>query len=276
MLTLITGEKGDVGSLLMNLYRDNGKEIIPFDKEKNIRANRILHLAAKSPPATSGEIVDSNILYLREVIEYACNNDIRELIFFSAVSIYGNQDKEDVCESDCIVEPNLYGVSKLLGEKLLSEAPFNVLSIRLPAVLGIRNKTNFLSRCYTKLKSNEEIGLTNSDRLFNNFISVENIFEFLTSLKLKKQFEIINLASKKEMTLMDIVMLMKVESGSHSKVASFGDKKPFFNISTLKAQKEYGFIPSGAKETIVNWLKERVMLEGSNKNLRGLVRDLLS
>lgn len=261
MLTLITGEKGDVGSLLMKLYRDNGNEIMPFDKKKDIRADRILHLAAKSPPASAEDIINSNILYLQEVIEYACKNDIREFVFFSAVSIYGNQNKEDVCESDCMVEPNLYGVSKLLGEKLLSEAPFNVLSIRLPAVLGIRNKTNFLSRCYLKLRNSEEIELTNSDRLFNNFISVKNIFEFLISLKLKKKFDVVNLASKKEMTLLEIVELMKDSMNSRSKVISLDKMNAFFNISAQKAETEYGFEPHSAREAIASWLQYRETYE---------------
>jgi len=257
MRYLITGSSGDVGSILYQLYKREGFDILPFDEKIDMKADRILHLAAQSPPANPEDIINSNVIYLQRVADYAARNKINELIFFSAVSVYGKQNKENVAEKDCIVDPDIYGVSKLFGEKLLSETSLNVLCLRLPAVLGLKNKTNFLSRCYAKLKNNEDVELTNQDRPFNNFISIKNIFDFLKNLVFKKKHDVVNLASRKEMTILEIVELMKQAMGSRSNILPLDSKGSFFNISTEKAESEYGFIPHTAKATILKWVKQR-------------------
>ena len=179
MKTLITGERGDIGAAIFKFYQDSGLVIQAFDESIDARADRILHLAAKSPPATGDEICRSNILYLKKIVDYAEKNCINEVVFFSGMSVYGEQNKEDVEEDDCIRAPDLYGVSKLFGEEFLRKSHLKVLCLRLPGILGYRNDTNFLSRCYIKLNKNECVELTNSEKLFNNFISIRNIFEFL-------------------------------------------------------------------------------------------------
>lgn len=257
MRCLITGSSGDVGSILYKFYKREGFDILPFDGKIDIEADRILHLAAKSPPANSEEIIKSNITYLQSVVDFATRNKISELIFFSAISVFGKQNKENVDENDCIIEPDIYSVSKLLGEKILSESLLNVLCLRLPAVLGFKNKTNFLSRCYIKLKNNEDIELTNPHRLFNNFISIENIFNFIKYIKIKRKFDIVNLASRKEMTILATVEVMKKAMNSTSNISILGNNSSFFNISTEMAESEYGFIPCRAKNTITRWIQQR-------------------
>ena len=257
MRCLITGGSGDIGSILFKLYQREGFDILPFDEKIDMKADRILHLAAKSPPAHPVDIINSNVIYLQRVANYAKRNKIGELIFFSAASVYGNQNKENVAENDCVVDPNIYGVSKLLGEKLLRETSLNVLCLRLPAVLGLKNKTNFLSRCYVKLKNNEDIELTNPERLFNNLISIENIFDFLKNLVFKKKHDVVNLAAKKEMTIIEIVKLMKERLQSTSGIISPDKKADCFTLSTTKAETEYDFKPCPVKESITEWLHER-------------------
>jgi len=257
MRHLITGSSGDVGLILYRLYKREGFDILPFDEKVDMEAGRILHLAAKSPPANPEDIIKSNVIYLRRIADYAARNKINELIFFSAVSVYGKQNKENVSENDGIVDPDIYGVSKLLGEKLLRETSLNVLCLRLPAVLGLKNKTNFLSRCYLKLKNNEDIELTNPVRLFNNFISIENIFDFLKHVIFQNDFDVVNLASKKEWTILEIINFMKDNIHSSSRISILNKEDNFFNISTDKAEGKYCFVPYTAKETVSRWIRQK-------------------
>lgn len=262
MKTLITGYKGDVGSILFNLYKEAKEDIVPLDTTVDINSERIIHLAAKSPPATSDEIIKSNILYLQDIVRYAIRNNIKEIIFFSAVALYGNPTKENLSETDKIERPNLYGVSKLLGEEILKESPINALCLRFPAILCLKNSTNFISRCYLKLKNNNRLELTNPNELFNNFISVESIFRFLTQVKLVEKFDVINLASKKEKTLLEIVTLMKESLNSQSEIEISDKKSNFFNISTQKAEIKYGFVPYSVKDSLEDWIQQRKLYEG--------------
>lgn len=257
MKHLITGGNGDTGSILYRLFKNENIDISHLREDEPLHADRILHLAAKSPPADMERIIESNINHLNEIVKYAVKRNIREMVFFSAVSVYGDQDKEDVSEEDSIINPGLYGASKLLGEEMLRNSPLNVLVLRLPAILGCRNTTNFLSRCYEQLKTNKAVEVTNPDRLFNNFISVEAIFAFIKNYTFRKKFEVVNLASGKEMSVIEIITAMKEGMGSESEVRIQHGSHSFFNVSTRKAQQEYNFSPPCPGESIRTWIIQR-------------------
>jgi len=272
MKILLTGHKGDIGSVFYDMYKAKGFDVYSFNKFADIKADRIVHLAAKSPPADPDEIIASNINHLQEIVRYTERNQIREIVFFSAMAIYGNPNKEDIEEEDGIFSPNFYAISKLLGEEYLrNHNTMNILCIRLPAILGFRNTTNFLSRCYVKLRNNEAITLTNYNRLLNNFISIENLFDFLTSLKINKKFDVINLAVKKELKMSAIVEMMKNELGSQSEIILSDDQRNFFNISTKKAVQEYNFHPYSTAVTVLKWLTQKTEYE---KGLKGNLTEI--
>lgn len=257
---MITGEKGDVGSVIYKLYKENGFEIYRYNgKKPNTRIDTIIHLAAKSPPASAEEILKSNVDYLKEIVDYSERNNIKEFIFFSTMSVFGTQYKEGLNEDDYLNGPTitLYGASKLFGEKYLQDSSLNVLSIRFPAILGFRNTTNLFSRFYMKLIENEPVEVTNYNKIFNNFISIENIFDFLKDVNIFKKFDVINLASEKELALGEIVQLMKEELNSKSEIIFSDEERNFFNISTEKAIFEYNFKAHDARESIKRWICRR-------------------
>lgn len=255
----ITGYKGDVGSCLLKAYEGCNIEVFGYDGELR-SANRILHLAAKSPPASSSEMIESNIVFLKRLIEKAQNENIKELIFFSAASIYGNGNHDEATEETAFYSPSIYGLSKAIGEELLKESELNVLVLRLPAILASLNTTNIISRWHKMLINNEDIVLKNSSKLFNNFISAESIFNFIKNFEFKKKFEVVNLAAKKEMSIKEIVDLMARELQSKSIIIDGGDSS-FFSIDTTKAQTHYGFSPESTQEAILSWIRKRSLLE---------------
>ena len=89
--TLVTGARGDIGSLLIDAYHARGQSLIPLDEKSTVTAARILHLAAKSPGASVREYVHSNLLYLQNVIMYAKRSCIEELIFFQVQVCTGDK-----------------------------------------------------------------------------------------------------------------------------------------------------------------------------------------
>ncbi|MBF0458464.1 MAG: SDR family oxidoreductase [Nitrospirae bacterium] len=258
---IITGSNGDIGTSLSSLFRGSGMPVYSFHDDLRLSNSIILHLAAKSPPASCDEMIESNILYLREVVRSAQRYHIENMIFFSAVSAYGDMDMEDLTEEGPYGQPGFYGLTKLIGEQYLKAAGINALCLRLPAVLGFRNKTNIMSRLFLKLVNNEAIELTNHDKLFNNFISIENIFEFIINLRLKHKHDIINLASGKDLTLNDIAALMRILTGSSSTIRVSREKTNFIGISTKKAGEEYNFVPLDAVSVITRWVKQRMAYE---------------
>lgn len=219
-------------------------------------AQILLHLAAKSPPHSARAIIESNVNYLEKVIDRAKALEIQNFIFFSAASIYGLYNGEDLEETSSWVLPNAYGISKALGEKMLQESGLNVLSLRLPAILGFRNRNNLMMRISDKLIKNERITLFNADRIFNNFIDVDTIFQFIIGVENLSGFDVINLASKKEMTLLEVTKLLHSELNSSAEIVCLEDSHSFFNISTKKAEQRYGFRPPEANRILQEWARK--------------------
>jgi nucleoside-diphosphate-sugar epimerase len=252
----ITGQNGDIGSILMGLGASCGVRFVELDKCAGHEASLLVHLAAKSMPSSLDDMIASNVLYTGETISKAQELGIKKAVFFSAVSVYGTQTQENVSEDACLMEPNCYGATKYLAEKLFDESSIDTLVLRLPAILGRRNKTNIIARVKEKLQNNERVVLFNADRVFNNFIDVESIFKFITTVDIAKDFDILNLAVRQEVTLYEIVLFMKDLLSSSSDIVCSYEPKPFFNISTTKASREYGFVPPSPYEVLKRWVRE--------------------
>ncbi|QKF83314.1 SDR family oxidoreductase [Halarcobacter ebronensis] len=254
---LISGINGNVGNELLPLFLKNSDITYKkADLKKNINAKCFIHLAAKTGN-NYNDLIDSNIEYLRTIIEYCYKNGIKKFIFFSAMSIYGNQNKLNVSEKSSYKNLNLYSTSKLFGEKILEESSLKCLILRLPMILTKDSSNGFLNRFLLKLNNDETIYLYNAKKLSNNFIDVESIFNFIIGYRFEKQYELLNLALEQEMSLKDIVLYLKKEIKSKSTILENNEKYNFFNISIEKAKVLYGFTPNNTKSVLKKWVLKR-------------------
>ncbi len=236
---ILSGIKGNIGSQLKNKlpeYIEYNKNIKPDNK------SIFIHLASKSS-GNYKSIVKSNIDYLIEVINFCTKNNIQKLVFFSAISIYNKQD--------------VYSITKLLGEQILKESNLKVLILRLPMVLTKESKNGILNRIVSKLETNEDIILFNADKIFNNFISVNDIYKFIKNYKFKKKFEIVDLSTAKDLTLLEITNIMKDYLSSTSCVIQKKSKDSLLRISLDKATIKYNYKPIKTKKILKQWLKEK-------------------
>lgn len=219
------GLNGNVGTLLQNYI--NFKE----------KGDVFIHLAAKSD-GIYNEMIDSNINYLIQTIKKCEQMQIKNFIFFSAISIYNKDD--------------LYSHTKRIGEIILKETDFNVLILRLPMILTNDKKNGVLNRIRQKLEKNEDIELYNWNKKFNNFITVQEIANFIKDYKFNKKYEIINLATDLNKTILEIVEFLRILLNSNSKIIKMNRTDDFFNIDISKA-KEYGFIPLDTRNKLKDW-----------------------
>jgi len=264
---LITGETGEIGTVIKDIFAEKGIRLLAFDdylknKLHDQSPQRLLHLAGRADISRPDSILDSNIGYLRTVIGRAELAGVEELIFFSSVSVYGYQDKEDVNETDGMLAPQLYGLSKLMGEKILELSHVKTLCIRLPGVLELRKASNFLSRMFVRLQNNEDIIVYNADKIFNNFIDIHSIADFVSNLTVTEKFDVINIGNEKQLTISEIIELIRSTLNSRSKVVYADKYMPFFNLSIAKATSRYGFKPGNARDNIIRWCSQRLVEMG--------------
>lgn len=236
---ILSGLNGNIGSQLRNKlvnYVEYDKKIKAYNK------SIFIHLASKS----SGEyksMIKSNIDYLIEVIDFCKKNKVKKLVFFSAISIYNKQD--------------IYSITKLLGEKILKETSLKVLVLRLPMVLTQECENGVLNRIVKKLKKNDDITLFNADKQFNNFISVNDIYNFISKYEFKKKFEVVDLSTDKKMTLLEITNFMKDFLSSTSTIVLEKSDDLLLNINLDRAIKKYNYKPLKTKKILKQWLEQR-------------------
>ena len=159
MRVVVTGGAGYVGSALVSCLFGRGYEILSLDNlsrgdygvlddyrddprlrvvvadirdrrrlEEVIRdfgvSETIFHLAAmpglKLCRENPGEAIEVNVLGTFNVLEVARRLDIRRVIFASSAAVYGVPLKLPVNEEHRLRPVNLYGVTKLAGENLMS------------------------------------------------------------------------------------------------------------------------------------------------------------
>lgn len=260
---LITGGSGEIGKEITGIFAPKGIRLLAFEdylqnKQSSLHPKRLLHLAGRADISRPDTIFKSNIDYLRTVIKRAEQSGVEEFVFFSSVSVYGNQNKENVCETDGIMAPGLYGVSKLMGEQILESSGMKSLCLRLPGVLELGKSTNFLSRMFVRLQENENITVYNADKFFNNFIDIRTLADFVSNLTVSEKFDVINIGNEKKLTIRDIVDLIRNVLNSRSKIEYSDKSMPFFNLSIEKAVSRYDFKPGNARDNIIRWCSQRL------------------
>lgn len=250
---VISGANGSVGTLLFDKFSKDNYIVEKLDLNDLSQKDVFIHLAAKT--LNSEEVLDSNISYLKECIEYCKKTDIKYFIFFSTVSVYGNIDQKNVNELTNLSNTiNIYGLSKLIGEKLLKESELNTLIIRLPAILTKNTKNTFIYKLYEKLSRNEDITISNYTNIFNNIIDINSIYDFILNYKILNSYEIFLLSVKQEKTLEEVVKYLKKELNSKSKIIKNKIKSNFYNIDSSKAIK-YNFNEKDIEEVLKEWIK---------------------
>ncbi len=231
---IMTGYTGSVGTILSKEF----KYIEHIDINKNfIDIDVFLHLAAST---NKKNIINSNINYLEQSIEFCFKNKIRNFVFFSSVSIYGKQNSISINENWSGNELSLYGISKLFGETYLKNQNLNILILRLPAILTKKDNT-YISSLLTSLKNNETITLKNYNKNFNNFIGIDDIVKFIKKYNFSKPYEVLNFASSQQQSLRDIVLYLHKKINSKSKIVYNDERSDFYNLSIDKLTNEYKF-----------------------------------
>lgn len=257
---LITGQRGEIGEPLCKLLRMKGVSVSYLDDISNHIGSekRLVHLAARNASYDALAIRHSNIDYLAEVLNTAEQLGIEEFIFVSSASVYGAANSEKLSEDADLIGDSAYARSKIEGEAMVNAYPGRSLTIRIPGALELRKQTNFLSRSFVRLQENAPVSISNSHRLFNNYIHIPEFAAFLSRVSLFRDSDVINLAAKRDHSLADIIHMLRTGLNSRSPILPDTKATPFFNLDIDRACHDYGYQPDEPARIIKDWIHRRI------------------
>jgi dTDP-4-dehydrorhamnose reductase len=170
---LVTGGSGMVGSQVKFGIKPSHKELdinnsTSIEKAvKKYKPDVILHLAAfANMLGCEGSKIKAKKINVTgtQNIARACKKNDMKLVYMSTCAVFDGKKKTPYKESDRAKTLNVYGETKLGGEKIIQKILPNALIVRTGWLFG-GNKTDkkFVQLTYQKFKNGEEVMAT-SDR----------------------------------------------------------------------------------------------------------------
>jgi len=212
-------------------------------------------ISGKKP--TINNFIKSNLTALINALEYAKKVKLKYFFYLSTITVFGDFDEKILYEDSHIKNPSIYGTSKLFGEHIVKDysSYFKTIVLRLPGVVHYQMPSNrpWLNTIIEKFKNDQDIQVYNKNSLFNNLIdckNLKNILLYIINSEEKENFDILNIAARKPIPLIDVLNILKDKIGSKSKIKNVEVKNKSFIISTEKLEKKYNFLPTTTTEIL--------------------------
>lgn len=158
MKVLITGGKGFVGKHLSKLLKENGVDVIEYDRVNDspksfIGFDGIVHLAAKVHDfhcQTYDDYYEGNVRLTKKLADRCVSDGVAKFVFMSSIKVNGEGSVRPYEKRDLPNPMDFYGRSKWEAEKILLERAsdhptFSYVVIRPPLIYGPGVGANFRS-----------------------------------------------------------------------------------------------------------------------------------
>ncbi len=262
-----------------DLINNNLSELL--NKYNNIEI--VVHLAAQAGVRYSivnpRAYIDSNLLAFFNVLNTSRDLGIKNFIYASSSSVYGDTDKYPFLEEDDITKPSsLYAATKVANEliaRTYSHAyGMRTLGLRLFSVYGPWGRPDMAYYKFTDaIFRGDEIEVYNRGDLYRDFTYIDDITNCIISLMKmliqkvdsgqRELFEVVNIGNSKPIKISDFIEILSNSIGKtvniDYKEKQLGDVyKTYANNDKLKEM--IGFIPNISIEEglsrFVNWYRE--------------------
>jgi nucleoside-diphosphate-sugar epimerase len=206
-------------------------------------ADAVVHVAAASTARAGGidDFITCNVLGARNVARYARAAGVKKLIYTSSISVYGDVHGPYLQETHPITNPDDYGLTKYLAERVFAETGgVPCVALRLPGILGKGAHRAWIPTLVQRvLEGDRKATIYSPSSLFNNAAHVQEISEFVWQLlnSAMSGFNAVNVAAIDPITIREVITLMADTLGETIEIIERPAPKPSFTISSERAER---------------------------------------
>lgn len=139
----------------------------------------VIHAAATMPfgGASMHKLLHDNVLGTRRLIELSLRHKVRRFVFFSSTSVFGREHTGVLSDESNVVNPEEYGVTKIICERLLADVANELPSVmlRLPGVLGAGAGRNWPASVAAQILAGKPLKIFNASAPFNNCVHIADV-----------------------------------------------------------------------------------------------------
>lgn len=195
---------------LLNIFKKNNFEIII-----NLAAQAGIRYSFESP----SEYINSNIVGFFNLLEIAKEFKVKNVIYASSSSVYGNLDKYPAYENERTDnQESLYAVSKktneLLAQYYSKNFDLNCIGLRFFTVYGPYGRPDMATYLFTKaILENNPLKLYNKGDLYRDFTYIEDIISgidiLIKNINNFSKNEIINIGYGNSISVSEMISTME-------------------------------------------------------------------
>lgn len=270
-------KKKNISSLIQKNVSFYELDILDYSNLERVfqleKPDKIIHLAAKPGviPSLKNTIDFErvNVIGTINLLELSKRYEIKQFIFASSSSVYGDTKNIPFKEDDLAIEPNSpYGVTKRNAENFcrLYSKLYNIpiICLRFFSVYGPRQRPEMaIHKFMRQIYNNEKISIYGNGESLRDYTYISDILDGLErSLEKDFAFEIFNIGESKTVNLLNLIRIIEKVS---RKRAGFQFKKEIdcemriTHADISKAKKMLGYNPSVTIEEGIkkfhNWYK---------------------
>lgn len=264
---VILGHTGFIGSHLESFLSKKhpgveviGKSLPALDLSKDATILKdyfdettavIMCAAVKKQLGDSLENCEKNMAMVMNVCRILHGYPVQRFLYFSSAAVYGENNHNLSINEETPIQPtSYYGIAKCASEKLLQKVmPNGLVVIRPPVIYGPGDQPGYGPSGFLHAAQNQEtITLWGDGSEKREFIFVEDIVSLVEKLVFSEYQGILNLASGRSYTYLEILELVKAHTGQTLKMSSKERTQPkvdhgFQNHKLLKLFPTFRFTP---------------------------------
>lgn len=227
---LLFGKNSNIGSAIVKSFREDGVQLrsfgsgecdfmkreqcIGFLKNLSPEPYTIVFLAVISKWLRNNyESLLENIAMVNNFIEAQSQINVKHIIYFSSVDVYGTAPVLPITEETKIDPDTWFGLAKYcceweLGHSPLIKCPLTVL--RIPGVYGnLHNDRSAISKFICDIKDKGRVEISGSGTILRDYIHTQDVARMIKLLIQRPYDGTLNLTTGSSNSLLEIVEIIK-------------------------------------------------------------------